>query len=264
MRVRDQIGNIHTLDHTPQRIVSLVPSQTELLVSLGVKEHIVGITKFCVHPKNMRKEKIIVGGTKTVHYDKIVQLEPDIIFCNKEENTKEMVAHLQKICPVHVSDVITLQDAYTLIEHYGSILNREATAAALIKKIKEQQSSLKQYLEITAISKKRVGYFIWQDPLMVAGGNTFINHLLEEMSFTNPFLSSEGRYPMVTWSDLEALDYIFLSSEPYPFKEKHIKAFSKKTKAQVVLVNGEYFSWYGSRLVQAFPYFTSLIKNLEL
>lgn len=264
MLITDQVGSVLVLNKTPERIISLVPSQTELLVDLGLKDRIVGITKFCVHPTRLRKEVTIVGGTKKVDYNKIIQLKPDIIFCNKEENTKEMVEQLRKICLVHVSDVITLDDSYELIEQYGSILDTNEKAAQISRAIVAQQSSLRQYIDTSKTVKKRVGYFIWQDPLMVVGNSTFINTLLEEIGFKNAFVNKEGRYPEIRWSDLAGLDYIFLSSEPYPFKEKHIEVFSKRSKAKIILVNGEYFSWYGSRLAMAFPYFKKLITELEL
>ena len=96
----DQIGIQHTFNKTPTRIVSLVPSQTELLYDLGLEENIVGITKFCVHPTHFKGIKTIVGGTKSVKTDKIKALQPDIIICNKEENTKEIAQELSQICPV--------------------------------------------------------------------------------------------------------------------------------------------------------------------
>lgn len=107
--------------HTPKRIVSLVPSQTELLVDLGLKSQLVGITKFCVHPLNLRIEVAVVGGTKQINFKKIKVLKPDIILCNKEENTLEMVLELQKIARVEVSDVNTLEDALQLIKFYGEL-----------------------------------------------------------------------------------------------------------------------------------------------
>ncbi len=119
--MKDQLGREVILEGVPKRIISLVPSQTELLCYLGLEASIVGITKFCVHPENLRKEKKIVGGTKNVHFDRIRDLSPDIILCNKEENTLEMVLELEKIAPVHISNVISLEDTYQLISQYGEI-----------------------------------------------------------------------------------------------------------------------------------------------
>lgn len=263
MQVVDQMGRSLTFDHTPLRIVSLVPSQTELLVDLGLQSSLVGITKFCVHPVTLRNEVSVVGGTKQVHFDKIEALQPDIILCNKEENTEEMVRILQDIATVHLSDVKTLKGAYHLITQYGDIFNVVQVATSITTRIKGEQERFRE--SVTNLSKSpKVGYFIWQEPLMVVGDDTFIHHLIEELGFVNAFKNNEGRYPTVTEEDLKDLDYIFLSSEPFPFAEKHMEAFQKKTTAQVVLVDGEYFSWYGSRLIKAFPYFTSLCKDLKL
>lgn len=263
MTITDQIGNLLTFDHKPKRIVSLVPSQTELLVDLGLEECIVGVTKFCVHPTNLRKNKKIVGGTKEVSFDKIKALQPDIILCNKEENTKDIVEGLRAIAPVHTSDVITLEDAFDLIHQYGLIFHKDKETGALIAGIKKQRSTFLEYLKEVSY-KKKVGYFIWKEPLMVVGANTFINTLLEEIGCVNLFKDKEGRYPEVQWEDLKTLDYVFLSSEPFPFKEEHKSLFKKNTTARVVLVDGEYFSWYGSRLLKAYSYFQDLLTQLKL
>lgn len=262
MHITDQIGTRLAIDRTPQRIVSLVPSQTELLVDLGLEDHIVGVTKFCVHPRHLRGEKEVVGGTKQVDIAKITALQPDIILCNKEENTKEIVERLQAITSVHTSDIITVQESLELILQYGVIFKKEKEAQQLATAItKERTDFLK---EMKKSIQNSVGYFIWKEPMMVAGGDTFINTLLEEAGFTNAFTSVEGRYPEVQAKQLIDLDYIFLSSEPFPFKEEHIALFKKNTTARVVLVDGEYFSWYGSRLLNAYAYFRDLRSQLEL
>ena len=221
MQVVDQIGSVLTFDTTPVRIISLVPSQTELLVDLGLQSSLVGITKFCVHPVTLRNEVSVVGGTKQVHFDKIEALQPDIILCNKEENTQEMVQSLRSIAPVHTSDVKTLQDAHHLIAQYGDIFNVASQAAAITASIKEEQERFRE--SVTNLSNSpKVGYFIWKDPFMVAGDDTFIDHLIEELGFINVFKDKEGRYPTVIEEDLKELDFIFLSSEPFTFAQKHI------------------------------------------
>lgn len=263
MYIKDQIGNKLNFDRIPERMVSLVPSQTELLIDLGLEDKLVGVTKFCVHPQYLRKEKQIVGGTKEVSYSKIADLNPDIIFCNKEENTKEMVAQLQKIAPVHVSNIVTIHDALELIDQYGVLFKKESQAAYIINRIHEERKSFRESFKPSASVKNSVGYLIWKDPMMVAGADTFINVLLSEVGLENAFASKEGRYPEVQWGELNELDYIFLSSEPFPFKEKHLASFKEHTHAKVMLVDGEYFSWYGSRLIEAFSYFRELRSRLK-
>ena len=246
----------------PKRIISLVPSQTELLVALGLEENIVGITKFCVHPDHLRKSKTIVGGTKKVHFDKIRDLNPEIILCNKEENTLEMVMELEKIAPVHVSEIIGFEDVLNLIEMYGKLFDRDREANQLILKLRKEKKEFEK--EIPIIPKK-VAYFIWRDPWMVAGGDTFINSLLKLNGWENIFENKESRYPEIIVEELKDLkpDLILLSSEPFPFKEKHVEEMRQICNARIELVDGEYFSWYGSRLIRAFDYFKKLQKLLS-
>lgn len=255
----DQLNRRIALAKTPSRIVSLVPSQTELLVDLGLRDSIVGVTKFCVHPKELRKEKKVVGGTKKVNFNRIERLRPDVILCNKEENSEEIVSKLEKIAPVHVSDVKTIDHAVDLIDQYGDIFDRKAEATHLSKNIvKERADFIK---DASLLLSKKVVYFIWKNPYMVAGKDTFINHLLELNQLENVFLEKKSRYPEVDPEELKEkeVDLILLSTEPYPFREKHKHEFKKMgDKCDVYLVDGEYFSWYGSRLLAAFSYFRGL------
>ncbi|ETN95230.1 ABC transporter substrate-binding protein [Zhouia amylolytica] len=262
---KDQLDRFIYLKGSPKRIVSLVPSQTELLYDLGLGDQIIGLTKFCVHPKDFKKSNTIVGGTKQVRVKKIADLKPDIICCNKEENTKEMVEELMKIAPVHVSDINTLSDSLSLMRQYGEIFNCDVVAQKLIQEIREKHKQFTTYaLEQPPV---KVGYFIWKDPWMVAADNTFINHLLEMNNYKNVF-SGLVRYPEIRKEDLENFetpDVVFLSSEPFPFKKEHMATVKEMfPKSKVKLVDGEYFSWYGSRLKSAFDYFLELRKQLEI
>lgn len=253
---KDQIGRTVVLNNTPTRIVSLVPSQSELLVALGLEASIVGVTKFCEHPAHLRKGNVVVGGTKHVHLDKIIALNPDIILCNKEENTAQMVRELETVAPVWVSNVISFQDNHRLIRAFGELFNVQNRANSLLKAIHKSQEAFKTWVDNERNIK--VAYLIWNDPIMVAGGNTFINSLLELNGWTNTFARNTSRYPEVTVNDLKDLDLILLSSEPFPFKQKHIEAIKNYTQAEIHLVDGTYFSWYGSRMQFAFEYFKSL------
>lgn len=257
--VVDQIGQKLQFTGIPKRIISLVPSQTELLVDLGLLDTIVGITKFCVHPKNLRKQKTSVGGTKQVDVDKIKSLAPDIILCNKEENTKEIVEQLSHIAPVHVSDVATLNDATSLIIEYGKLFDKKDIAQHIVSEIDQKLSDFKSN-NFDQIKRKCL-YLIWQKPYMTIGQDTFINYLLELNGFENTI--KKDRYPEVTLNELKAPEYILLSSEPFPFKEKHRDEFQEFTTSKTILVDGEYFSWYGSRLLRAFDYFIKLQLQLK-
>ncbi|UJH92601.1 helical backbone metal receptor [Antarcticibacterium sp. 1MA-6-2] len=254
MIFRDQLQREIPLNKTPRRIISLVPSQTELLCDLGLQNSLVGVTKFCVHPQNIRKSKTVVGGTKNVHLEKIAALNPDIILCNKEENTQEMVEELTKIAPVHLSNVITFEDSLDLIFQYGEIFEIQETTAALVKNIIDAKN---RFEEEGIRTRLKVVYLIWKKPWMAVGGETFINSLIEINGWENLFKNNKDRYPEITLNDLEMLkpDLVLLSSEPFPFKEKHVIELGEQIKANIQLVDGEYFSWYGSRLLPAFNYF---------
>ncbi len=241
-----------------------MPSQTELLFDLGLENEVVGLTKFCVHPYHAKQVKTVVGGTKKIRMDKIQQLNPDIILCNKEENTKEIVAACSKICDVHVSDIVTLEDAIALIRYYGDIFNKRVEATAMIDKLKYKLDDFLNYIK----NKKsfKVAYFIWRNPWMAAGNKTFINYLLKLNKFDNIY-SNKDRYPEIELKKIRLEgdpDLVFLSSEPYPFKDEHafeVGRFSHHSKT--VFVDGEMFSWYGSRLLNSFDYFKKLRERIE-
>ena len=262
MEYKDQMGRQLQFSKVPVRIVSLVPSQTELLVDLGLEEYIVGVTKFCVHPENLRKKKVVVGGTKQIHLQKIQSLDPDIILCNKEENTETIVNELSEIAPVHVSDIKIIDDVLELIEMYGALFQISQNAESISKEIQQRYRLFSK--SIVAFENNKVAYFIWRDPWMVAGQDTFIDYLLSVCGFINMCTEEEGRYPELQLKKLEDVDYVFLSSEPFPFVKKHCAELQPFTKGQIVLVDGEYFSWYGSRLLSAFEYFADLRKQLKL
>lgn len=263
MIIKDQLKQEIHLEKIPKRIVSLVPSQTELLVDLGLEKYIVGVTKFCVHPNHLKKEKTIIGGTKTINIDKIKALQPDIILCNKEENTKEIVKNCSQISATHTSDVFTISDSLELIRQYGELFSCAVEASKMITEINVKLNDFKTFVKNKPVLK--VAYFIWRQPWMVAANNTYINHLLELNNFENIYKNKE-RYPEVELkkTQLEGNpELVLLSSEPYPFKEEHaleIEEFTNKSK--ILFVDGELFSWHGSRLLKAFDYFVALRNGL--
>lgn len=259
MKLQDQIGRVLEFKKTPKRIISLVPSLTELLVDLGLEDSIVGITKFCISPTHLRQTKVIVGGTKNINIDKIKALNPDIILCNKEENSKEIVEICEGITATHVSDIFTIDDNLELINQYGVLFSKEKEALEMNTEINFKLTDFKEFIKNKEV--KKVVYFIWKDPWMAVGNTTFIDHLLQLNKFDNVY-QNEERYPEVDLEKMKQntnLDFILLSSEPYPFKEEHILEAEKFThKAKAILVDGEMFSWTGSRLLKAFDYFKTL------
>lgn len=151
--LEDFIGNKIPIEKVFQKIISIVPSQTELLYDLGLEEQIVGITKFCIHPLHFKATKKIIGGTKKVHFDKIISLLPDIIIANKEENTQEMIIELQKICPVFVTDVITLDDNLKMIETFGKLFNKRVEAQKIIHKLQFATLDFLEFIKIKKLKK---------------------------------------------------------------------------------------------------------------
>ncbi|HRE76958.1 MAG TPA: helical backbone metal receptor [Flavobacterium sp.] len=263
IKIKDQLDNLHQFETSPKRIVSLVPSQTELLYDLGLEDQIVGITKFCVHPKHLKATKQIIGGTKQVKYDKIKALQPDIIIANKEENTREIVEELSKICPVWVTNIITIEDNLQMITDFGKIFNKRTEAQKWNDKITFAYNDFQQFIKDKPFRK--VAYFIWANPYMVAGKDTFINEMLVLNRFENIY-KEKGRYPEI---ELEKIrqegdpEVVFLSSEPFPFKDEHAFEIGRCTHhAKTIFVDGELFSWYGSRILKAFPYFKKLHEKL--
>ena len=256
----DQTGRTISLDKTPSRIISLVPSQTELLYDLGLDEEVIGITKFCVHPEEWFRSKKRVGGTKQMKPDIIQQLGPDLIIANKEENLKEQIEELEKQYPVWISDISNLDDALEMIEQIGLIVNKAQPANEMVFQIKKSFAGLP-----TPDTPLRTCYLIWQNPYMTAGGDTFIHSMMTSAGFENVF-ANKNRYPEITIAELQTVNcqLLLLSSEPFPFKEKHIDEIrTMGFKGQILLVDGEMFSWYGSRMLLAAEYFKKLHNEIK-
>jgi ABC-type Fe3+-hydroxamate transport system substrate-binding protein len=248
------------LDNIPCRIISLVPSQTELLSDLGLENEVVGITKFCIHPERWFQTKTRVGGTKQLKPDIIRKLAPDLIIANKEENVKEQVEELSRHFPVWTSDVNNLEGAYEMIRQIGIITEKKEIAELLVDRLQRNFSP-----PSTPGSWLRAAYLIWQKPFMTVGGDTFIHSMMEVAGFDNVF-KDRLRYPEITLEDLEktSCQLLFLSSEPFPFKQKHVEELQPHLcKTKIVLVDGEMFSWYGSRLLKAPGYFEQLRRRIS-
>ncbi len=256
------LTSTNQLTYKPARIVSLVPSQTELLHYLGLETETIAITKFCVHPETWFRNKERIGGTKTIDIEKIRSLNPDLVIANKEENIKEQVEKIAEEFPVWLTDVNDLTGAYEMINDIGLMTMKVKEASELIDRIRIKFNTLFQVFDTT--DRIPVAYLIWKDPFMTIGGDTFISNMLENAGFKNIF-SADKRYPQVSLSQLNSLNckLVFLSSEPYPFKQKDMDELqSGLPGVKIMLVDGEMFSWYGSRLLKAADYFTFLRQNL--
>jgi len=260
----DQTGRTISLQRTPQRIISLVPSQTELLFDLGLDSEVVGITKFCIHPAEWFYTKSRVGGTKKLHMNLIHELQPDLVIANKEENVKEQIEELAEHYPVWVSDVNDMESAFEMIEQIGHLTSRKEKADSIVDKIRKNFSQLPIHND-----KPLTAYLIWNSPYMAAGGDTFIHCMMEAAGFENVF-AGHTRYPEITIDELKAknAELLLLSSEPFPFQQKHMDELRPVLdnigllNLKIALVDGEMFSWYGSRLQYAPNYFRELQGKL--
>ena len=261
VKVTDQLQREVNLPLFPKRIISIVPSQTELLYDLGLGDRVIGITKFCIHPKEWFKSKVRIGGTKNLNLALIEELQPQLIIGNKEENAKSDIDFLEHKFPVWMSDIITFDDSIDAINKIGDITNSQSNALKIALEISEKKK------KFSTKTTKLLGtflYLIWYNPIMVAGENTFINSMCNILGLQNCI--SKNRYPEIKTVELKKYNpnYIFLSSEPFPFNEKHLDEMQKFfPSSKIVLVNGEFFSWYGSRLLHSFKYFSELITNLK-
>ena len=259
----DQMSRMVSLPHWPPcRIISLVPSQTEFLADLGLEKEVVGITKFCVHPPEWFQNKKRVGGTKTIDFQKIEALKPDLIIGNKEENEQSQIEFLTQSYPVWMSDIYNLEDALDMMRKLGELTGKSEHAKNIADNVERKFA---HHLPLNTYRSK-AAYLIWRKPYMAAGSGTFIDNMLQYAGFENVF-AHLSRYPEISTEMLANVnpEVILLSSEPYPFSEKHIAELQEICpSATILLVDGEMFSWYGSRLLQAPAYFADLREKLGL
>lgn len=245
------------LHYTPARIISLVPSQTALLHHLELDAEVIGITKFCIHPSTWFREKTRIGGTKTLHLEKIIALQPDLLIANREENNQQEVELLAETLPVWVTDVKNLSDALPMIKDVGKLTRKINLSVQLVKKIEaafQQLDSPRKPI--------RTAYLIWKDPYMTIGTDTFIHDMMTRAGFVNIF-GNQTRYPVCSIEEIRLLgcELVLLSSEPYPFKQKHLDELSKLLPGtKIILADGEMFSWYGSHLLDAPAYLNQLYE----
>ncbi len=248
----DDIGQQLTTDIFYKRIISLVPSTTETLFSLGLGDRIVGCTRFCVHPQPDVRSITKIGGTKDINIDRIQELQPDIILANAEENTKEIFEELRNYnFPFYVAFPRTVYDALQDLLRMGNLLGVSERSKEIHSQITQAKKSLPSYPNFT------FAYLIWRKPWMAITDACFISDMISQFGGRNifEFSKTRTRYPEISLEDLKQADVIFLSSEPYPFKNKHIEELHQSmsfSKRKFQLINGELSSWHGSRMLQTF------------
>lgn len=260
--VTDARNRSLALDRAPRRIVSLVPSQTELLAYLDLDDDVVGITRFCERPEHWRSEKTIVGGTKQIDVDTIRELNPDLVLANLEENTPEDVAALDEIAPVFVTNVKTVPEALQMIRTVGVLTETSDRTSTLVGRIISRFEGLPDFRPLQA------AYLIWREPYMTVGGDTFIHDVMEHGGFRNAF-GNQTRYPEVSLDELASmeLDVVLCGTEPFPFHQKD--AYTEEVRSAlphttVEVVDGQVFSWYGPRLLYTPSYLEKLRQQSPL
>lgn len=262
----DQLGReVHIVDH-PQRIVSLVPSITELICDLGCADALVGITKFCVHPDEVFRSRTRVGGTKDFKPEIIDSLSPHLIVANKEENPKIATLKLAEKYPVWISDVSDTASGLDLIRKLGDVMEQKEKAEDLASKT---EAGLIRLSGASANANKPTAlYLIWKNPYMAAGTDTFISSMLSNLGLQNAleaWAEKGKRYPRMDEAQIGELapDFIFLSTEPYPFRETDCQNLEFHCKQFCKLVDGEAFSWYGSRVLKSMDYLQNLAHQVH-
>jgi len=259
MNVTDYLGRNIEYTFPPKKIISLAPAITNTMYALNLENEIVGRTRFCIHPKRKVQKAINIGGTKDLKIERIHDLKPHLIIAEKEENTKEMVELLEQFYPVYVFEVQTIDDAFNMMNDLGFILNRKNKANLLVQQISNAFRNLPNKKD------KKAAYMIWKKPYMVVGDHTYIQSMLLELGFTNPFINFPGRYPEVTIDDLKQakLDYLFLATEPYPFREQHLAELRKLLpNTEPIIMDGEMF-WYGVNMLEAVSYFQRKLSKFN-
>ena len=259
-QVIDNLGREIIYNFPPFRIISVVPSITELLFSLGLDDQIAGTTVYCIHPPEAF-EKAKIGGTKKISIDKIRNLKPDLIIAEKSENNKENILKIAKEFPVYVFDIHNFDDAVKMIFTTGNLTNKRAEARILAEKI------IAKFMSLNCSDKRKNVFFpVWRKPLITVNGDTFINSMLEFCGLKNIFADKKQNYPQIELSELRqnCPEIILLPSEPCEFNEKDKDFFAKICpKSKIFLVDGEMFAWYGSRMLFAADYFAKLYKKIS-
>ncbi len=248
------------------RIVSLVPSLTELLCDLGCAPLMVGRTGYCIHPAGVVEKIAKVGGTKTLNFEKIRRLKPTHLVVNIDENEKPAIDQLREFVPhIVVTHPIEVDDNFELYRRFGILFDCEANAEALCERLHRQLLQIDSHSFI----KRRVVYLIWKDPWMTITAQTYVARMLARAGLDIVRVpNTELRYPSFEWSQLELTqdDVVLLSSEPFRFDITHVQelqAMPQLAGCEVRLIDGEMTSWYGSRAIAGLDYLNRFRQELD-
>ncbi len=253
MITTDGRGKVISLAEPPRRIVSLVPSTTESLFALGCGDAVVGVTRFCVHPADRLDGRTRVGGTKDLVVARLEALRPDLVIGNVEENTAEMFETIEERFPLYAAFPRTVDDAIADLRTMGALVGAAEAAEAWAARI----TAARQRLHASVTASKTFAYLIWRSPWMAVSDDTFISAMLAEAGLSNGLAGAESRYPTIEPATLSKFDAILLSSEPFPFKDKHrmeLADLAGIPESRLSLVDGELCSWHGVRMAAAFDW----------
>jgi ABC-type Fe3+-hydroxamate transport system substrate-binding protein len=259
MPLIDAAGRGHAPFAGTPRIVSLVPSLTELLCDLGLADHLVGRTGFCIHPRETVKRIPKIGGTKDVDIDKVRAAAPTHLVGNIDENRREQVDALARFVPhVIVTHPNTPEDNLELFRLLGGIFQREAEAEQLAAAFRAAREELRRTTQ--SLPRQRVLYLIWKDPWMTVARDTYVSAMLAAAGWDTQPAKSTQRYPAIEaaapWR--ADIDRVLLSTEPYRFAEKHLTEAAACFGKPAQLIDGEMVSWYGSRAIAGLRYLAQL------
>jgi ABC-type Fe3+-hydroxamate transport system substrate-binding protein len=263
MQWSDALGKPHGRYSGSPRIVSLVPSLTELLVALDLAEALVGRTGFCIHPRQVVRRIPKLGGTKGFRIDKLRELKPTHVLVNIDENRREEVEALADFVPhLIVTHPLTVGDNLDLYRLLGGVFGREQRAEVLCDAFEREWAALN--VLAAGLARQQVVYLIWREPWLSVARDTYISRMLAAAGWDTLPLESPVRYPEI---DLPALagdaEIVFLSSEPYPFREQHVRQLTKQLPGtRSSLIDGEMVSWYGSRAIHGLKYLRELRTRL--
>jgi ABC-type Fe3+-hydroxamate transport system substrate-binding protein len=264
VRIEDARGRTLTFQEIPRRIVCLVPSVTETLFALGAGERVVGVTDFCVHPSEEVVTCAKVGGTKNPQLERVIELRPDLVIANREENRRRDVDRLEAAgLPVLVTYARDVESALEEIELLARLLDSEETARGLVREVRD---ALEEAAARLGEPLPSVVALIWKRPYMTLNGDTFAHDLLVRSGGRNPFVDRERRYPLVTEKEIEEAEpeVILLPTEPYAFDERDRQELLRlrcpaAESRRIHVVEGELLSWYGPRMGRALRTFSALL-----
>jgi ABC-type Fe3+-hydroxamate transport system substrate-binding protein len=248
------------------KIISLVPSVTETLYTLGLEDQILAISRFCVLPADRVQLKPKVGGTKNPKLQKILEMKPDIVILNEEENRKEDADFLREHgIRLYVSFPRTMLQAAQMVEEMGRLFNATEKASELVGEIRNRMVTYQ------APYRKRTLILIWRRPYMTVNRETYVDDVCRFFGFDNVFLTAPERYPRLTDQEINAADpeVVLFPDEPYPFRDKHVEEFRNRfpdsravRRNRLLLFNGTYVAWHGFGTLRALREFPALLQRL--